>query len=212
MGAVKSSMSWGWIVFWLIVFWPVGLFLMVKKLANDKSAMMSGKTGTVSVIGWILVGIGSIGFFSELSSSNNGAAGLFVAIAFIVGGTLLLIKASKTKKIAVKYKKYIDMVINQNVRSIDNIASASSLSYDEVVKDLQNMIDIGYLSNAYIHQGNREIVLKQNEPAVYMGTPVINQVAPPQMVAKRCPGCGANNVVTAGRVSECEYCGNQISV
>jgi len=203
----KKGTSWGWIIFWLIIFWPIGLFLAIKKLATDKSAMMSGKTGALSVVGWILSAIGGL---IILSAANQTPGAVVMGVLMLVGGILLLVKASKTKKTAVKYKKYIDIVVNQNVKSIDNIASAVGLPYDVVAKDLQNMINIGYLKDAYIHQGNREIILKQYEPAAYTQTPVAVQ-ASSQTIAIRCPGCGANNVVSVGRVSECEYCGTPIN-
>ena len=136
---------------------------------------------------------------------------MVLALIFAAGHSSFT-KASKTKKTAIKYKKYIDIVVNQNVKSIDNVASAVGLSYDVVAKDLQDMINIGYLRDAYIHQGNREIILKQNEPApiTYAQTVAPGQAAP-QTIATRCPGCGANNVVAIGRVSECEYCGTPIN-
>ncbi len=46
----NNTTSWGWTIFWLIVFWPVGLFLVIKKMSTDKSVLMSGKTGVLSVI------------------------------------------------------------------------------------------------------------------------------------------------------------------
>lgn len=205
----KKGTKWGWIIFLLIFFWPVGLFLLIKKLATDKAALMSGKTGALSVVGWVLITIGCMGFIAELSSGPDGY-GVMLVLIFVAGGFLLLRKASKTKKTAARYKKYIDIVVNQNVRGIDNIVSAVGLSYDVVVKDLQDMINIGYLKDAYIHLGNREIVLKQQEPVIYaQGTYAGQSVT--QTKAVRCPGCGANNVVTVGRVSECEYCSTPIN-
>lgn len=206
----RKETGWGWIIFWLIIFWPVGLFMVIKKLSTDKSALMSGKVGTVSTIGWILVGIGTINLLLNFSDTSS-VLSIMIALVLITGGVLLLRKASKTKKMAVRYKKYLDIVVNQTERSIDNVAAAVAKSYDIVEKDLQDMIDIGYLKDAYIHKGNREIILKQQ--VFYQAPPqntVYNQV-PAQTKSVRCPGCGANNVVTAGKVSECEYCGTPIS-
>ena len=206
----KKGTSWGWIIFWLVIFWPVGLFLVVKKFASDKSAIMSGKTGVLSVVGWILAGFGGICVLAADGDSSM----VIVGLLFIAGGVMLLRKASTIKKTAVRYKRYIDIVVNQNVRSIDNLVSAMGLSYDVVSQDIQKMIDIGYLKDAYIHQGNREIVLMQQEtvPATYEQPVVAGQVqAAPQTTAARCPGCGANNIVAIGRVSECDYCGTPIS-
>lgn len=212
----KKGTNWGWIIFWLIFFWPVGLFLIIKKFAADKSALMSGKTNSLSVIGWILTAWATLVFVVYVSdpSSFTPAGAFLIIMVFIplAGGIVLLRKASKEKKQAVKFKKYIDIVVNQNVRSIDNVSSAVGLSYDVVAKDLQDMIDIGYLKDAYIHQGNREIILKQHEPvpASYEQTAVVGQAAL-QTTAIRCPGCGANNIIAVGSVSECEYCGTPIN-
>lgn len=205
----NKGTKWGWIIFWLIIFWPVGLHLLVKKLATDQSALMSGKTSKLPVVGWGLIAFGVMGFFVEFSDTPD-ASGLMLGLAFVIGGVLLLLKVSKTKKTAVKYKKYIDTVVNQNVRSMDNIASILALPYDVVAKDLQEMIDIGYLKDAYIHQSNREIILKQQETATYTQETYTDHTAP-QTKAARCPGCGANNVVIVGQVSECEYCSTPIS-
>lgn len=207
----KKGIGWGWIIFLLIIFWPVGLFLLIRKLATDKSALMSGKTGKLSVIGWVLIVFGGLGFIGIISDTSSGSSGAITSLAMIIGGVLLLRKVSKTKKTAIKYKKYIDIVVNQNVRSIDNISSAVGLSYDVVAKDLQDMINIGYLKDAYINQGNREITLKQHESVIYTQVSVVGQVAAVQTKAVRCTGCGANNVATVGKVSECEYCGTPIN-
>jgi hypothetical protein len=185
--------------------------MVIKKLSTDKSALMSGKTGTLSAIGWILIVIGAVGSIGIISDpSNDAAGGIIIGLAMIVGGVLVLRKASKTKKTAAKYKKYIDIVVNQNTRSIDNIAATAGLSYDVAVKDLQDMINIGYLKDAYVNKGSREIILKQNEPEAYTQAST-NDLANTQKIAVRCPGCGANNIVVVGRVSECEYCGTPIN-
>lgn len=216
----KKGTKWGWIIFWLIIFWPVGLFLVIKKLATDKSALMSGKTTGLSVIGWILIAWSSLLLITVVSSpsdfKSDGALVFFMVLLPLAGGIALLRKASKIKKLAARYKTYIDIVVNRNVKSIDNIASATGLSYDAATKDLQDMINIGYLKDAYIHQGNREIILKHQKPTpvAYAQMKVVKQAAPqaaPQTKAARCPGCGANNVVAVGRVSECEYCGTPIN-
>ena len=47
----QKGTSWGWIIFWFACFWPVGLVLLIKKL-NDKSLMMTGKTGVYSAFAW----------------------------------------------------------------------------------------------------------------------------------------------------------------
>ena len=137
-----------------------------------------------------------------------------MALIFLLGGILLLRKAKKIKKQAGIYRKYIDIVVNCGEKSIDNIAGAVGLQYDIVTKDLQNMINIGYLKNAYIHQANREILIGQvAQPQVHQINQQINQqiLKPIQPKAVRCSGCGANNIVSTSGICECEYCGTPLT-
>lgn len=205
----KKNLKWGWIIFWIVIFWPVGIYLLIKKLSSDKSALMSGMTSKLPVIAWCLIGFGVLGVIVSLTEPELGLTGVIIYLVFFVGGVLLLKKAKETKKIANRYKKYLNLVINQNIKSIDGIASAVGLSYDVVSNELEKMIDSGYLNNAYINQNNREIVLRQHDHEFYNQKSTQNQESA-KRVTVRCPGCGANNVVVVDRVTECDYCATPI--
>ncbi|NLJ41100.1 MAG: hypothetical protein GX352_05750 [Clostridiales bacterium] len=211
--ANKKTHSWGWTIFWLIIFWPVGLFMLIKKLSTDKSAMMGDKTNKLAIVGWVLVAFGAIGFIGGISDGEPGS--MIVALLFLAGGILVLRKATATKKLAEKYKRYIQIVVNQRETNIDTIASAVGLPYNTVIYDLEQMIDIGYLKDAYIHQTNHEIVMKgTSEQPVCEQNFAFVQGAPGGSVESKavsCPGCGAYNTVIVGRVTECEYCGTPMS-
>jgi hypothetical protein len=210
----KKSISWAWVIFWIIVCWPLGLFLFIKKIADEKSALMSAKTTVISVIACTFIVIGILGIIGNYWSEQFNTSSSILTILFIVGGALLFRKTRQINNTATKYKKYIDLVINQNYRSIDAIASAMGLSCDAVIKDLQTMIDRGYLKNAFIHLGNRTIEFKMPAPApsqiFFTQAAASPASAAPQKVPVRCSSCGAKNVATAGQVTECEYCGNPI--
>lgn len=207
----NKSVSWGWVIFWIIVFWPIGLVLIIKKFADDKSALMSGKRKFVSFIAWVFIAIGAMGLYMAIFVNKAENRSLLILIVFLAGGLLLRRKTDKVNKTAVTYKKYIDLVINQNYRSIDAIASAVGLPYDKVVMDLQNMIDMGYLKKAYINMGSR--IIEFIQPIQQTPAPATGQSRPSeQTVPVRCPDCGAKNVAVAGKVTECEYCGNPIKV
>ena len=201
----------GWIILFLLL---IGVYMINRKLATNKSALMSWKIVAFAVIGWILVIFGGLGILVEIThervpETHGIAFGIAVWLVFLGGGVLVLRKASKTKKTAKAYRKYIEMVVNQNVRSIGSIASAVGVSYDVAAKDLQDMINIGYLKDAFINHGNREISLRRQETEVQVqGAAVVQTAARTQAV--RCPACGANNVVAIGGTSECEYCGTPI--
>lgn len=207
----KKTIGWGWIIFWLIVFSPVGMFMLISKVANDKSVLISGKTRAISTVAWFFIIIGVLGMLTN--SKENPALTNVMFLAVTILGIWLLRKRSKLKKTINLYKKYMDMVSNQHIRNIDNISSAVGLTYDTVAKDLQEMINIGYLQDAYINQGTREIILNRQERVVYVRVPAagVAEQAEPQTKTVRCQGCGANNVVVVGKVSECEYCGTPIN-
>lgn len=203
---MKKSTSWKVIIVLLIFFWPVGLYLLIKKLATDRSAMMSNNASSLPIIAWVLIGfggIGAVGFIGEfISGDTTIIPSLILALLMLVGGILLLKKAKETKALAAKYKTYINIIVNQKVRNIDSVASAVGKPYEEVHRDLQDMISKGYLNNAYLHEGNHEIVLQEAKT---------EQQETLKVKSVLCPGCGAHNVVPVGGSKPCEYCGTIVN-
>jgi hypothetical protein len=180
-------------------------------MAVDKSALMSGKTAVLSLIGWILTIIGSLGILFVITDYNSYRSGLMsviIPLLFFIGGCVVLVKASNSRKTAKKYRRYIDLVVNQNITNLDTIIASTGLARVDVLEDLQNMINIGYLKQAYINHTSNELVLQQFGSFSASAHPEQSSVV---TIAKRCDGCGANNIVVVGKVSECEYCGNLIT-
>lgn len=139
----------------------------------------------------------------------HGAA--FFYLSVVLGGSFLLHKSRTVKSTENKYKRYIEIVVNQNLRSIDDIAAFVDLPYDIVVRDLQEMINKGYLKDALINQGGREIILKEYCEDDLLGGEGSFNKAEVSKTAVNCHGCGANYIAVTGRVSECEYCGNAVN-
>ncbi|WP_099205248.1 hypothetical protein [Scatolibacter rhodanostii] len=214
----KKQISWGRVIFWLLLLWPVGIFLLFKKASTDKSILMSGKTGAISAVGWFFVIAGGYIIMKSENLSEKYPSLVLIALAMFIAGIMVLRKASKIKRAAVRYNLYTQLVVNQNVRSIDSIVNSVGFRYNTVVKDLQNMINTSCLEDAYLNQEKREIVLAWSTPISDTPTSVISDTqtsvqdrARMRRIAVKCSGCGANNVVAVGSVSECEYCGTPIS-
>lgn len=206
MEKTMKSPSWVAIVFCFIVFWPLGVYLLIKRLTNDKSAAMHNSK--------ILLGIGIFFLFGAFvmitqlfdSSANIGSV-VFGILFYGVGGAGILYAAKRLKDTGERYKKLIDIVINQKQTTIENIASQMGLGYNETVKSLQKMIDKDYFSGTYIDQGNHEIVL--------LNTNVVQSTGDdPKMIIRqktvKCPNCGGNNVTNVGQAAVCEFCGSPI--
>ncbi|MDR0979202.1 MAG: hypothetical protein LBL91_04645 [Lachnospiraceae bacterium] len=202
----NKGISWGWIFLCLIVFWPVGLYLLFRKISSDKSVIMSGKTKRLKITAWILIIIAGFGLIGSIESgADDTATSLLIMLAFLVGGILLLKKSKKMDKVAKKYMNYITLIINEKQTSIDYIANITTQKYEVVVEDLKQMILLGYLPKIELDLNERRIIFKDQK---------VTQAAPVNATTKirtiRCPGCGANNVVKTDDVHECEYCGTPL--
>ena len=216
----KNSTSWNTVIILLILFWPIGLFLLYKKINADKASALQ-KSKTLNVVGWIFIFFAVVYFLACVTGNTEAAegssimGGIFTAIVFFGGGGTLMIYISKQMNSkAVKIKKYISIIINNHQTSIDNIAAAIPTNYNQAVKDLSEMIDKGYFANAYIDASSREVILPQKqtkqaskgcENSEQNGSQV-NFESKPLFKIVICKNCGANNKMLDGTVSECEYC------
>ena len=207
-GKVGFWYSWPVIILALCFFWPVGVFLIIKRVSKDrKTAMAADKLiGGLGIASFCMAALGLLVCISD------GFAGEDVALILFFGaaGFALRKVAKKIKTEAENVKQYLSVIVNGNVRQLDSIASTTGKSYDVVYKDVKNMIDKGYLKNAYIDEGMREVVLANNVPVPQNN---VNDAAanatPVQSKIVACPCCGANNTIY-GDAGECEYCGSPL--
>ncbi len=208
-----KNTSWGVITFALIFFWPIGIYLLIRRFNNDKSATFQHSKG-LKITSYILMGFGAIAVAMTLTGQMTtkddlgiehqivGAQMipyLLISAMFLLGGIVLFNKMRKIDKNSIKYKRYINLVVNNQLSEISKIASALSLSSSQVTVDLQNMIDNGYLANAYIDHSRNQIILTQRPAGQKTETSVMETYV--------CPSCGAKNEIYAGSPKVCEYCG-----
>ena len=188
--------SWPVIIALLIVFWPVGLYLLYQKAKQDKKMAFTASK-ILGILGTFFIVIGIITLIAV------------VGVFYLILGILLKKFAKKLLTSAENVKKYLAIIVNGNVRQLDNISAAVGKPYDAVKKDIQALIDDGYLKNAYINESTREVVLAQ--PAVnteFNMNTAATANASARIVACSC--CGANNTVY-GATGECEYCGSPLA-
>lgn len=205
-GKISGLYSWPVIILALCVFWPVGIFLIIKRVSVDKkTAMGAGKLiGGIGIASYCIAGIGFIACLSDGFGSDDIGMILFFGIA----GFALQKVSQKIKREAEDVKKYLSVIVNGNERQINVIASSMGKSYDVAKNDIQKLINKGYLKNAYINEGTREIVLPNiiQEQSGDMTNTASGNVET-KIVA--CPCCGANNTIV-GDMGECEYCGSPL--
>lgn len=207
-GKVSFWYSWPVIILALCFFWPVGVFLIIKRVSTDrKTAMGAGKLiGGLGIASYCIAALGLLVFISDGFAGEDVVMILFFGAA----GFALRKVAKKIKTEAENVKQYLSIIVNGNVRQLDTIASTTGKSYDVVHKDVKKMIDKGYLKNAYIDEGMREVVLPNSAPAPQSNVNVATaNAAPVQSKIVACPCCGANNTIY-GDMGECEYCGSPL--
>ncbi len=189
--------SWPVIIALLILFWPVGLYLLYKKAQSDKKTALTASK-ILKLLGNIFIVVGIVTLI------------IVVGIFYLILGIVLKKFAKKLLASAENIKKYLAIVVNGNVRQLDSIAATVGKPYDQVKADLQKLIDDGYLKNAYIDEAMREIVLPQPAAATASAGASFGGGVGVTTRVVTCPCCGANNTVV-GATGECEYCGSPLA-
>lgn len=207
--------SWPVIIIAFFIFWPAGIALIILRNnanSNKQSLFLSTNKKLYIVLGviMVLVGIATIG--------DSFLWGAF----WLAGGIALVVYAGKVAKSAERRKKYIDLIVNQNITSMDKIASMCNVQYGVVEKEVRQLISFGVLKGASIDPATHMVTL-QTFGAIAQGAGDVVQAISgsvqdgfvqesDEMITVVCSGCGAQAVVKKGSVVECEYCGGTIAV
>lgn len=199
--------SWPMITIMVFIFWPVSILLLIGRIRRDKAAILT-VAYLIRIAGWGLVGFSLLGIVVLFTEGFGDVMLCF--LLFGVPGIILIVMANQIQKKSDKMKRYIAIVINGQEYMLENIAAATQLSYDMVKKDLQEMIDKGYFTGAYINATTKELVFKHQPVEMIQGATA--QPPKPQQPGRQsqCSCCGANNMIV-GDVGECEFCGSKLA-
>lgn len=197
--------SWPSIIFFIILFWPLGLFLLYKRTTSDKVAALS--TGKLPrVLGIVFYCFAALGILACVDEGFQ-PSDIVMIIIFASAGVSLRLTGKKIKNNAENIKLYLSVIVNGNVTSIDQIASSVGKPYAIVTRELRVLIAKGYLKNAYINDGAREIILPDRSTVSNSSSGSVTAAQTTRIVT--CPCCGANNTIS-GDLGECEYCGSPV--
>lgn len=212
----KKSFSWGIIALMFFLFFPIGIWMLVKKMTDEKfNYIKNGKS--LKILAWILIGFAVMylimGITGELETEEGSSVVggvIMMLVIFGGGGAFALYKAHSYIKKGTKYNRYVSIINSSNDTLIDNIAAAYPTSFEQAAKDLQSMLDDGYFMNAYVDLNRRELIMPPKATTVNVA---VNQNTSPshgQPTSVKCKNCGATNTVVPGTVNECEYCGSPL--
>ncbi len=195
----KLLLPWIVIIVALFVFWPIGAYLIYRKVTRDKMELLKN-SGSLNKAGLIFIIVGFV-IFAGFSLSGNSTLRSFAngGIFITSGGVVMIYFGVSINRLAKRYRNYIQIIINDSKTNLSEIANQMHLGPIKVDRDLQSMIELGYFGEAYIDYVNDIIVIKQNEPdASEQGDDQVTVI---------CKNCGGRNVATASR---CQYCDSPI--
>jgi hypothetical protein len=186
------------IILAFIIFWPIGIYLIVSRSRASKRGMFVGGLDfkTACIVAAVL---GVMGLLC-LSGSNSSFGG---AMLYFIGAVAVFIYGKKNDGKIERYKKYIDMVVNQHIDNIDTMANACGIPYGTCRGELATLIAKDVFKGASIDDTTHTLNLMRRvaPPVEVMGRATVT-------VTVTCSGCGATAAITQGTSCECEYCGN----
>jgi hypothetical protein len=204
----SQGVPWVAIVFITLVFWPIGVYLIYRKLNNNKTTTLRNSTSVRN----IAVILGIIGFIM-LFSGSFGA--FFYGLLFFITPAVFLFRLHlKTKKDGQRYHAYMGIIINQQESLISNIAPAIGVSPETARQELDKMIRLGYFPGAYIDVAHNEIVLPNRISQARLNrekqSAEMYRQENVQFRVINCTSCGAVTKIEVGRVGICEYCDSYV--
>ncbi|MCL2363595.1 MAG: hypothetical protein FWC71_02910 [Defluviitaleaceae bacterium] len=226
----------GVVILMLILFWPIGLILLFVKLTSDKRTVLNVNCHrplsrfsffilfliacfiVIQLMGIIDDWIGHWNHFarydlraSELAITFNFTLYPLVGILTVLFVILRLVVV-KMKRDALRLKRYIPLIANDNMRNVNEISNALRLSPRTVTQDLRKLCGMGVFPNLFF---NPTIGLLHDRVAHPQHRPPMHHPAPPPLhhpvqpqlppVPQHCPNCGAR---TNPQTRNCEYCGS----
>lgn len=215
--------SWAMILLFFLLFFPVGIILMIAKLHKEKHLYTTnGKA--VMAVGCLIISIGLIGWMTDYSNAQANQQELQVggtlAILFVFGGggLALIQHGNKYRSWGVKHLRYVDLISSISIDTLYDIAAVYPKSYDEVRKDLQHLVYDGFFPGYYLDLQTRKFVAPNQKkaeterkatkkPASQMAEP--KEETPTVVQVVKCPNCGATTMLK-GSIGECEYCASPL--
>lgn len=196
----KRYPSWVMIGILLYVFFPVGIWLVVRKIHGEKHCYRQNGNALkiLAVILFVIAGcclftgiVDVVAFQTDLMALGSLIPGLLLA----GGGVWSLVKGKQLTKLGERYEFYKLQFEQSGELELDPVAAELNITYEQLVSDLKEMIDVGYIDNAFIDFSARCLAQKVRRSSTY----VVN-----------CPRCGGISEIRKGENAVCTYCGSAL--
>jgi len=175
--------------------WPIGLFLLISKLADGsskkkkrrttsrtkKSGVMSGMTRTpqygskgsrvMQIIGWILAAIGGVALMDSISDAiyigelSYYINEIFFSTGLLTGGLGLLFGSWRMKRRARRFAKYLAAAGKKDAIDINRLADAAQISEPKAERDLEIMVEKGLWGPEAYVDSSNDMLFRTQEAA-----------------------------------------------
>jgi hypothetical protein len=173
------------------------------KLSNHKilSARISATLKLVFGIPFTpILGLFAMVYLSlglEDGSFFNAAIVCFVLMGLCIW---MIIRGAKQKKLISACERYAALIVGNSITRIEHLAASLGQPIGTVRKNLEKMINLGFLQNIYLDNSTGELVFQTPEEYLsYQPT-----------ITVECQSCGGKTAVCIGQHGVCDYCGSPI--
>ncbi len=205
----QYNMSWGMIVVWIFLFFPVAIYFSIRKrnAIKDIDYYIKECNGYM-VLGAIMVVL-SLPNLTDLGDDPKFWTTLAISLGMLIGGLALLLYNFKSKSMYREYIQYIGVLKNDESGTISSIADAIGKTPQQALEDLEKMIKKDILADTYIDYSMRKIVgpIVGSRRKSRLRSNLQATQRPVKITARpiKCPNCGAQNTLTKVGQS-CAYC------
>lgn len=193
-GKIKVIYSWPVIILMCVLFWPVSIYLIHKRIAVDPKVSVATVIINFFTIMCLAIAVLEIGIFirGEFTPSDI-AASVFLVILIVV----LRILAKKMRKKVQGDAVNSSTIKKDEAKQTDYRTATTKKVYDEMKEDSQKI-------------NLKKVVVKNTITSIKVA-PMYFEATPEEPTERVvvCDSCGAKNVVH-GAVGKCEYCGTPI--
>lgn len=217
--------SWAFIIFMLILFFPLGFILLLrKKDLHRRNIFEVGNTSMIIGILFFLLGSFAIFFLKNVVVLDDEQLLSNINI-FKIYGIIVFIFGIFSKLKAMHYKKHIHYVVNDEIDDITILSKTTKQKPLKTEKTINELINKNYLTNYEVKEKKLNYV-KNEEPIEDYGKyentsfhPTVNKIietnlrnskSKPSGTIIQCPNCGANNKISY-QYSRCTYCNSNLA-
>ncbi len=215
----KVPIIYSWLIIFIFFtfFTPVSWVFMYQRSKIDRES-----NGVLSIVfgffGIMFLLMALLYFFlpgkiEGQEPQNN----IFISIVALVFGGIHLFVYHNCRKAKLRFMRFVDLVFIREIRRIDEIAQAMSISSEAVIAYFNELIMYGYITNGVVKEGYLVIdgegnyysstKTRTNTPtSIHLSDHHKKTQKEPRSGTILCKNCGANVVLKGFGPVTCEYC------